>query len=61
LLGAAKLLAEGKPAAELRADVTSPGGTTAAGLHELEKNGMRVALASAVKAATQRSEELGRS
>ena len=61
LLGAAKLLAEGKSAAELRADVTSPGGTTAAGLHELEKSGMRVALASAVKAATQRSEELGRS
>ena len=59
LLGAATLLAEGRPPAELRADVTSPGGTTAAGLRELERHGVRSAFASAVEAATRRSAELG--
>ena len=60
LLGAATLLAEGRPAAELRADVTSPGGTTAAGLRELERGGVRAAFAAAIEAATLRSRELGR-
>lgn len=46
-------------AAELRATVTSPGGTTAAGLRELEKGGLRAAVASAVDAAKTRSEQLG--
>lgn len=59
LLGAATLLAEGRPPAELRADVTSPGGTTAAGLRELERHGVRAAFAAAVEAATRRSVELG--
>jgi len=59
LLGASTLLLEGKPAAELRGDVTSPGGTTAAGLRELEGHGLRSAFASAIDAATQRSRELG--
>jgi pyrroline-5-carboxylate reductase len=45
----------------LRASVTSPGGTTAAGLHALESHGVRVAFLDAVKAATQRAQELGRS
>jgi pyrroline-5-carboxylate reductase len=46
-------------AAQLRATVTSPGGTTAAGLRELEKGGLRAAVASAVEAAKTRSEQLG--
>ncbi len=46
-------------AAQLRATVTSPGGTTAAGLRELEKGGLRHALAEAVEAAKLRSSQLG--
>jgi pyrroline-5-carboxylate reductase len=45
--------------AELRAMVTSPGGTTAAGLRELERGGLRAAVANAVEAAKMRSEQLG--
>lgn len=45
-------------AAALRASVTSPGGTTAAGLRELERGGLRSAVASAVEAAKTRSEQL---
>jgi pyrroline-5-carboxylate reductase len=40
--------------------VTSPGGTTIAGIHELEKGGLRATLMNAVVAATARSMELGR-
>jgi pyrroline-5-carboxylate reductase len=46
-------------AAQLRATVTSPGGTTAAGLRELERGGLRAAVAEAVEAAKKRSEQLG--
>lgn len=46
-------------AAQLRATVTSPGGTTAAGLRELERGGLRAAVADAVVAAKTRSEQLG--
>lgn len=46
-------------AAELRAVVTSAGGTTAAGLRELERGGLRAAIAAAVEAAKTRSEQLG--
>jgi pyrroline-5-carboxylate reductase len=60
LLGAARLLVEsGEPAEALRAGVTSPGGTTAAGLRELEAHGVRAAILDAVTAATKRSKELG--
>jgi pyrroline-5-carboxylate reductase len=45
--------------AQLRATVTSPGGTTAAGLRELERGGLREAVAAAVEAAKTRSEQLG--
>jgi pyrroline-5-carboxylate reductase len=46
-------------AAQLRATVTSPGGTTAAGLRELERGGLRAAVGNAVDAAKKRSEQLG--
>jgi pyrroline-5-carboxylate reductase len=60
LLGSARLLAEGELGPEaLRAQVTSPGGTTAAGLRELESNGVRAAFLDAVVAAARRSRELG--
>ncbi len=61
LLGSATLLARDDAGpAELRAAVTSPGGTTAAGLRELEAHGVRGAILDAVAAATRRSRELGR-
>jgi len=60
LLGAARLLAESGDGPEvLRAAVTSPGGTTAAGLRTLEARGVRSAFIEAVQAATERSRELG--
>jgi pyrroline-5-carboxylate reductase len=60
LVGSARLLAEtGQKAEEHRANVTSPGGTTAAGLRALEARGMRSAFIEAVWAATERSKELG--
>ncbi len=62
VLGSATLLTEGgESAAAHRAAVTSPAGTTAAGLHQLELGGVRGAVLSAVQAATERSRELGRS
>jgi pyrroline-5-carboxylate reductase len=60
LIGSAKLLAERGDAAGLRAMVTSPGGTTAAGVRVLEDRAVRAALIGAVQAATERSRELGR-
>ncbi|WP_025738045.1 pyrroline-5-carboxylate reductase [Mycobacterium genavense] len=45
-------------AAQLRAMVTSPGGTTAAALRELERGGLRAAVDAAVQAAKTRSEQL---
>jgi pyrroline-5-carboxylate reductase len=60
LLGSARLLAESdEGAAALRAAVTSPGGTTAAGLRALEDRGVRAAFLAAVDAATTRSRQLG--
>jgi pyrroline-5-carboxylate reductase len=45
-------------ATQLRATVTSPGGTTAAALRELERGGLRAAVDAAVQAAKKRSEQL---
>ena len=60
LLGSAKLLLEtGTHPGVLKDMVTSPGGTTIEGLHELEKGGLRAALISAVRAATEKSKRLG--
>lgn len=60
LLGSATLLAESGDGPEaLRAAVTSPGGTTAAGLRELERHGVRAALLDAVIAAAERARVLG--
>jgi pyrroline-5-carboxylate reductase len=60
VLGTAQLLREkGWHPAELKDRVTSPGGTTIAGVGELERAGFRSALIEAVKAAYRRSQELG--
>ncbi len=61
LYGSAKLAMEtGEPAAVLKGRVTSPGGTTIAGLHVMERDGLRGTVMAAVKAATDRSKELGK-
>jgi pyrroline-5-carboxylate reductase len=60
LLGSARLLLEtGQHPGALKDMVTSPGGTTIEGLHELEKAGVRGALINAVRAATEKSRRLG--
>ncbi len=59
VLGSAALAREtGKHPAELRNMVTSPGGTTAAGLHALEEGALRATVMNAVEAAFLRGEEL---
>jgi len=59
VLGAARMLAEtGEHPAKLREQVTSPGGTTIAGLHVLENGRFRGTVMDAVDAACQRSKEL---
>ncbi len=59
-LGSAVMLRDtGEHPVALREAVTSPGGTTAAGLRELERHGVRAALMAAAEASAARSRELG--
>jgi pyrroline-5-carboxylate reductase len=60
VFGAAKLLREsGEAPAVLRRNVTSPGGTTAAGIERFEQGGFGELVANAVQRATERGAELG--
>ena len=54
------VLDTGKHTGVLRDEVTSPGGTTIAGLEALEARGLRDALIQAVRCSTERSKELGK-
>lgn len=61
VFGAAKMMQQsGEHPARLKDYVASPGGTTIAGLHQLEAGKVRAAYMAAVETATRRSEELGR-
>jgi pyrroline-5-carboxylate reductase len=60
VLGSAKMVIEtGQHPGALKDMVTSPGGTTVEGLHELEKGKFRATLISAVRAAAEKSKKLG--
>ncbi|MBM7855242.1 pyrroline-5-carboxylate reductase [Desulfohalotomaculum tongense] len=59
MLGAARMVMEtGRHPGRLKDMVTTPGGTTAAGMYELEDGGLRVTLMNAVMAATEQSKRI---
>jgi len=60
LIGTAKLLETGMPPDKLREMVTSPGGTTAAGLKVFEEKGLKDIVAAVIETAANRSKELGK-
>jgi pyrroline-5-carboxylate reductase len=60
IIGTAKLLETGMPPDKLREMVTSPGGTTAAGLRVFEEKGLIDMVTAVIQAAVNRSKELGR-
>ncbi len=60
MVGAARMLLQtGEHPGQLKDRVASPGGTTMAGLYQLEEGGLRATLMAAVEAATKRAEQLG--
>jgi pyrroline-5-carboxylate reductase len=60
LIGAAEMVKNSsKSSTQLRKDVTSPGGTTEAGMKVLEENGVQQAFISCIKAATAQSKKMG--
>ncbi len=60
MLGSAKMLLESKEhPGQLKDRVTSPGGTSIAGIHTLEQGGLRTTIIDCVEVATKRSKELG--
>ena len=59
VMGAAKMVLEGKEPIELRGKVTSPGGTTIDAVHVLEKSGFSGIVMDAVQAAALKSKALG--
>ena len=59
LSGSAELLRQGQHPAALRNQVTSPGGTTAAALDELEAHGLRTAFSRAMKACCDKARSMG--
>jgi pyrroline-5-carboxylate reductase len=61
MLGTGRMLADtGMHPALLKEAVTSPGGTSIAGIHAMERGGIRALIMDAIVAATERSTELGR-
>ena len=60
LRAAEMVKSSGKHTGELKDQVTSPGGTTIAGIHALERGGVRSAIMDAVEKATQRAHELSK-
>jgi len=60
-IGTGKMYLEsGKHPGDLKDSVTSPGGTTICGLHEIEKGGVRAAVINAIEAASNKAIELGK-
>jgi pyrroline-5-carboxylate reductase len=61
MLGTGRMLADtGMHPALLKESVTSPGGTSIAGIHAMERGGIRALIMDAIVAATERSTQLGR-